>query len=243
MSEHLILRLDAPLVSFGSPLIDALGCVQAFPALSMLTGLLANALGYTHSEFARLGRLQQRIRYAARTDRAGLPMDDFQIVDMEQPWMNDDTAWTTRHRIVKRGSSTDKHIRERTYRADSVHTVALGLEVVDESPTIHDLVSALREPARPLFLGRKACLPAAPLFWGLVDAEGPYAALRKVPGLSGRRASASTRMPAWWFDDDASASEAGPSVAIPVTDERDWPNQFHVGRRTMRQGFIEGRPQ
>ena len=243
MSEHLILRLDAPLLSFGAPQIDAFGCVQAFPALSMLTGLLANALGYTHGEFDRLSRLQQRIRYAVRTDRAGLPMDDFQIVDMEQPWMNDDTAWTTRHRIVKRGSSTDKHIRARTFRADSVHPVALGLETAEESPTIHELGSALREPTRPLFLGRKTCLPAAPLFWGVVDAAGPYAALCRVPWLSGRRASASTRIPAWWFEDDASARDAGPSIAVPVTDERDWPNQFHVGRRTMRQGYIEGQQQ
>ena len=36
----LLLRLDAPLVSFGGPMVDHRGVVQRMPALSMITGLL-----------------------------------------------------------------------------------------------------------------------------------------------------------------------------------------------------------
>ena len=44
--EHLILRLEAPLMAFGGETIDNLGVVRRFPSASMLTGLLANALGW-----------------------------------------------------------------------------------------------------------------------------------------------------------------------------------------------------
>ena len=45
MVDALLLRLDAPLMSFGAPMVDSNGVIQEFPALSMLTGLLGNALG------------------------------------------------------------------------------------------------------------------------------------------------------------------------------------------------------
>ena len=42
MRNHLILTLEAPLMSFGGITIDHLGVTRDFPAASMLTGLLAN---------------------------------------------------------------------------------------------------------------------------------------------------------------------------------------------------------
>ncbi|WP_324669367.1 type I-E CRISPR-associated protein Cas5/CasD [Geochorda subterranea] len=41
----LVMRFDAPLVSFGSVLVDQHGFIDLFPGTSMLTGLVANALG------------------------------------------------------------------------------------------------------------------------------------------------------------------------------------------------------
>ena len=69
--DVLILRFDAPLMSFGAPIVDNQGEIQPYPALSMMTGLLGNALGFDHSEFDRLERLQERLRYASRQDRRG----------------------------------------------------------------------------------------------------------------------------------------------------------------------------
>ena len=46
MQRYLVLRLASPLIAFGGEAIDNLGVIRDFPALSMLTGLLANALGY-----------------------------------------------------------------------------------------------------------------------------------------------------------------------------------------------------
>ena len=69
--SHLLLRLEAPLMSFGTTAVDHRRPVQPWPPVSMLTGLLANALGWQRSDVAALDALQSRIRWAARIDRAG----------------------------------------------------------------------------------------------------------------------------------------------------------------------------
>ncbi|MEZ4471472.1 MAG: type I-E CRISPR-associated protein Cas5/CasD [bacterium] len=163
-----LLTLDAPLMSFGAPIIDNLGVVQAWPAASMLVGLLANALGYDRRDWAAHRRLQTRLRYAARRDVAGRPVQDYQTVDLGQPHMKAaDVGWTTWGRIEKRGgaaaNAVGTHIRKRDHHAGAVYTVALALDPADESPTLAEVAAALRRPARPLFLGRKPCLPAGPV--------------------------------------------------------------------------------
>jgi CRISPR-associated Cas5-like protein len=44
------MRLEAPLMAFGGETIDNYGVIRDFPALSMVTGLFANALGYRREE-------------------------------------------------------------------------------------------------------------------------------------------------------------------------------------------------
>lgn len=233
----LLLRLDAPLMSFGAPMVDQNGVVQLFPALSMLTGLLGNALGWDHRDSAKLDALQDRLRYATRADRRGEALVDYQTVDLGQPWMDPEKAgWTTRGKIATRGGASSKgtHIRFRYYRADSVHTVAITL-TNHEPPVIDDLAAALNEPARPLFLGRKTCLPAVPILMGVVQAESAMAALSATP----RDPRSDTgSLPVWWWDGEDATGCMGESRTFPVTDERDWANQIHVGRRLMREGIM-----
>ncbi len=237
--DVLILRLDAPIISFGAPIIDRHGKVQSYPALSMIAGMLGNALGYDHSDFYKLESLQTRLRYASRQDRAGQEIRDYQTVDLSQQFMLDQNAWTTQGWLDKRkGGSSSKgtHIRLRDYRADSIHTVALTFDPADEKPTIEDLEQAVQFPERPLFIGRKTCLPATPLFVKRMECESLTDALQKAP-LSDR-ADPRDRYPAWWPLDEG---ENQPKVDMgqPVTDRRDWKNQIHVGERWIAQGEIE----
>jgi CRISPR system Cascade subunit CasD len=234
----LVLRLDAPLVSFGSPAIDQNGVVQAFPALSMLAGLFANALGWEHRDVEHLETLQERLRYAARIDRRGEALVDYQTVDLGMDWMLPEKAgWTTRGRVAFRGgaSGAATHQRYRHYRADSIHTVAVTL-VGGEAPSSDDVADALREPARPLFIGRKCCLPAAPVLLDIVDGASLVGVLASIPRPS--RAD-SGRLPACWWDGDDAAAAGVDSRIVPVTDERDWRNRVHVGRRLMREGHVD----
>ena len=57
----LVLRFDAPLMAFGSVAVDQVGPVRDFPAASMLTGLIGNALGWRWSESTALQSIQGRI--------------------------------------------------------------------------------------------------------------------------------------------------------------------------------------
>jgi CRISPR system Cascade subunit CasD len=236
-------------MSFGSPMVDHLGVIQPFPALSMLTGILGNALGWDHRNFERLDRLQESIRYASRADQQGRRITDYQTVDLDRDHMRarslsreeaargmlPSVAWTTWGRpIVRAGdSAAGTHQRYRDYWADAIHTVALSVDG-NEHVTNEEVVSALKSPARPLFLGRKCCLPARPVL--LRTASGTLlSALARVPD-AGRASQLPLHWPAWWFEGEPAAPAR--SVAVPVTDERDWRNQVHVGRRTMRHGLL-----
>ena len=232
-----VLRLDAPVVSFGAPAIDQNGVVQAFPALSMLTGLIANALGWDHRDAGMLERLQERVRYAARIDRRGEALVDYQTVDLGAEWMLPEHAgWTTRGRVTRRTGASGEatHQRYRHYRMDSLHTVAFTLAEGD-GPSPDEVAEALRTPARPLFIGRKCCLPAAPMLVDVVDGTSLVDVLASLPRIT--RGDAGL-LPAYWGDgDDATAAVAGSRV-VAVTDERDWRNRVHVGRRLMREGHV-----
>lgn len=235
--DVLVLRLDAPLMSFGGVVVDNRGVCQAFPARSMLAGLLGNALGLDHRDAPPLSRLQERLVYAVRRDRRGVPLVDFQTVDLGQPYM--EAGWTTHGRVDARAgaSSGETHIRYRHYIADAIFTVALTLVPADEAPTVASLAEAVRAPERPLFLGRKACLPASPLVVSVLQSASIVDALKEIAPVAKRADDG--ELAAWWPDDlVADDALVRSSRRVAVTDERDWSNQVHVGRRFVREGTI-----
>ncbi len=240
--DILLLRFDAPLMSFGAPVVDKYGVIQPYPALSMLCGLIGNALGYRHRDSSRLQRLQQRLRYASRQDRRGTRLQDYQTVHLGQNFMLDERAWTTRGTLERRkggSASTGTHIRLRDYWADAAHTVALTLGPPDENPDMDALEAALRSPERPLFIGRKPCLPAAPMLLDRVEADDLLDALREAPLPDD--APRGEALPAWW-PCEPGKDEPG-LTRRPVTDARDWANQIHVGERWVAHGQITITPQ
>ncbi len=189
MPGHLILRLEAPLVAFGGTMIDARGPTLDLPIRSMVTGLLANALGWHRGERARHQSLQDRLVMGARLDRAGTELRDFQTALLYE----DESGWTTRGEPEGRSKSPSysrgksgrrelNHIRFRHYRADAFVTIALRLDPPDGDPTLSMIATALAEPVRPLFIGRKPCLPSRPvLAEPMIEAENVFEALRRAP--------------------------------------------------------------
>lgn len=177
----LLLRLESPLLAFGGVMVDNYGFTDDIPSASLLTGLLGNAVGYRRSDHQHLQTLQDRLEYAVRVDRSGQRLTDYQTADLGKG----DAGWTTRGQPEGRagdaGTYAGQHQRYRDYHADAAITVALTLSSVELSPTLAELAQALRHPARPLFIGRKPCLPTAPLLLGLMDAESLEVALCKAP--------------------------------------------------------------
>lgn len=244
MPRFLVLTLEAPLMAFGDEIVDAYGKVRDFPGASNLAGLFANALGWTRGQRAAHQRLQDRLLYAVRLDRAGRQLRDFQTAKLGA----NDRGWTTRGTFEGRagGAATyeSPHIRYRDLIADAALTVAVALTPAEEAPTLDDLAAALGAPARPLFLGRKPCLPARPLLaaedagWFL-EADDAFAAAAAAP----------------FCVDDPDEDADGPVLTGPerpdlpriferrfVADERYWHSGVHGGGRVFARGRMAWLP-
>lgn len=235
MIDVLLLRFDAPLMSFGGPMVDNRGPTDPFPGRSLVCGLLGNALGWEHADKAALTALQARLRVASRADRAGELLSDFQTVDLGQEHLSR-PMWTTRGRTEHRDggtAATATHIRYRRYWADRVQTLAVSLEPSDERPDVDVLVTALSFPARPLFLGRKPCLPSRPILLG----RGQYASLRDALASVPRAPRADEGpLPGWWPPEPGDSAD---TRLIDVSDARDWANQIHQGQGALRHGRVD----
>jgi CRISPR system Cascade subunit CasD len=244
-TEFLLLRLEAPLMAFGGPMVDYIGRTRSFPGQAQITGLLGNALGYRHQDSDALEALQRRLLFAAALIRPGEPLRDYHTVDLGQPHLAG-TGWTTRGAVEERGGASGEatHIRHRWYLADALVLVALTLAPDDLAPRLDDLAAALDRPARPLFIGRKPCLPTAPIRLGQVRAPDAMTALREAKVLlaqsfpagkiGGHRGEARIRVEV----DARLARDAmveQQEETDRLVDRRDWRNQMHTGQRAVRR--------
>lgn len=230
----LVLRFEAPLIAFGGVAIDQVGPVRDFPAASMLTGLIGNALGWHWSDRAAHQALQDRLVFAVRREDEGALLTDSQNARLNKA----DKGWTTRGVPEGRaGASYDApHRRSRDFHADLRVRVVLRLDPAGEAPTLDTLADALDRPARPLFLGRKPCLPAAPLLppadrrW--VEAADAHAALCRVP-------AAGQDLRALWPVGEGPDSGDGVDLVHELADLRNWRTGLHGGARRVVEGRID----
>lgn len=222
-------------MSFGSSCtVDNHIKTSPFPTLSMVTGLLANALGYDLRDFDRLEALQRDIRFAARRDYGGEAHTDYQIMHLGQEFLQDRYAWTTWGFLQRRGGAKEyhkePHQRWKDYLVNSCFTLALT------APNLAPLREALRSPSRPLYLGRKCCPPSHPILVGMV--EGASSLREAVISAPRRDFLATGSLPKiWWPEGDSTPS--GHARKIQVTDRRDWRNGIHVGLRHVFEEILD----
>lgn len=232
----LVLRLRAPLAAFGAEAVDARGPTADFPTLSAVTGLFANALGWERTEPDRLQALQDRMILASRRETE-FPLGrltEFQTAQLDAG----DEGWTTRGSAEGRSGDTDTyrspHIRRRDHHADARLMAVITLTRAAADPTLDDLAMALDRPARPLFIGRKHCLPAVRFYAGFIDAPCARAALEALPWdrlETDRKAPPSLR--ASW-----PATDGGGDHLIETAEARVWRAGLHGGARATRHGRL-----
>ncbi|WP_446831994.1 type I-E CRISPR-associated protein Cas5/CasD [Candidatus Foliamicus sp.] len=220
------------MASFGAEAIDAHGRTADFPTQSMLTGLLANALGWTRSMREEHQELQNRLVYGAlRLHEPTLGnFTDYQTARLQKA----DRAWTTRGHPAGRhggpGTYAGSHQRWRDYHSDVRVLGVLRLRHTEQPPTLDNLARALEHPARTLFVGRKNCLPTARIFNGWVeDAPNVQTALSMVAPNHG----ASFR--ALWPE---SESTERAYLRTSTTDQRNWLTGLHGGQRRVCEGLL-----
>jgi len=230
----MVLVFDAPLVAFGGETIDNLGVIREFPALSMITGLFANALGWDRSETDRHELLQDRLIVGSLVRQTGRRLRDFQTAQLD----GNDRGWTTRgvpeERAGGAGTYLSPHLRYRDFHADRITQVVVRLDPADEMPTLDDIAAALDRPQRPLFIGRKPCIPARRLFDRWVNAENVLDALRQMVDVD----EGSDGLQAQWPDGEGQLN--GDRLS-ELGDERRWRTGLHGGLRPVRTGLIHRR--
>lgn len=233
MRDFLILRFDAPLQAWGDVAMDPRRPTRPFPSRSALAGLLASALGWEHRDAERTTALQDALRYAVREERRPRVLRDYQTADLAAIGTQGWTRWG----VEKRGGSAKEgtQILEKFYLADGCLAAALTLEP-SAPATVDHLASALRRPARPLFLGRKGCPPAGPLLAGRRSAETACAALASAPLPEGADDPAGLRV---WYDPDEGPVPDHPSQVREVWDRRDFLSQRFTGSRRLVESTVD----
>lgn len=182
MPHTLLLRLVGPMQSWGVSSRFTVRETGREPSKSGVVGLLAAALGRPrHASIADLAAL----RMGVRVDREGkVAMDYHTALDVVK-------ADGKRPPYPKHAKFTV--VSRRYYLADAVFLV--GLEG-DDPALLRQLQAALRHPVWPLYLGRKAFVPACPVWLpdGLRENRALEEALQLYPLLTERPSGSRLRV-------------------------------------------------
>ncbi len=162
MSNTLFLRLEGPLQAWGERARWSVRDTSTEPTKSGVVGLLGCALGLTADE--DLADLSRGLRMGVRCDKEGVFMTDF-------------------HTIVGGVLSAEGKVKSdtvlsmRSYLCDASFLVVLE----GASELIDRLALAVQRPAWPFYLGRRACVPARPVYEGVGSYPNLMTALQEWP--------------------------------------------------------------
>lgn len=148
----LLLRLAAPLQSWGSSSKFEIRTTEKMPTKSGVVGMVAAALGLRRD--ADLSKLAA-LTFGVRADREGEDITDFHMAHAEK----------------------SSYVTYRHYLSDAVFLA--GLE--GEEGFLKELESALQNPRFPLFLGRRSCPPTLPIVIGIRNLPLETALRKEAP--------------------------------------------------------------
>lgn len=159
--KTLVLRLAGPMQSWGVHSRYTHRDTWEYPTFSGVVGLLSAALGRDRgSDCSDLTGLDMVVR----VDRPGRIITDFHTAEVDKGKTAE----------VDKGKTA---LSTRDYISDARFTVAL----TGAGAVVDMLAGALRRPVFQLALGRRSCVPAEPVFLGVVDTGDTDAALSEFP--------------------------------------------------------------
>lgn len=161
MPNTLFLRLEGPLQSWGERARWSLRDTAPEPTKSGVVGLLGCALGWEHDQDLR--RIAEAVRIGVRCDRPGVVLRDYHTVS---------GGVMSAQGKVKINATTrtpETVVSNRMYLCDASFLVA----VQSSADWVERLEQAVQTPVWPVYLGRKSCPPARPVY----EAVGNYASL------------------------------------------------------------------
>lgn len=230
MARSLLLRLEAPLQSWGSQGRFGVRETESEPTKSGVVGLLGAALGMRRDDTAMIAELAS-LEMTVRVDREGVVLRDYHTAGGGKFRGAEYGIWQPKEGSPG-GQLGDTALTERLYLSDASFLVALG----GDDKVIDDLAGALEAPRWPLFLGRKSCPPARPLLAGTSNLA-PRAALGAHPFPG--RLLAPRREPPERLRVVAETASGDPRQDLPISFEL-----FHRrhGRRFVELAWIPRPP-
>ena len=154
-SKYLLLRMEAPLQSWGVSSKYDYRSTEKFPTKSGVVGLLGAAGGVQRGDVKRIAELAS-FKMMAVSCRNGGQLQDYHTVQSIQA------------------------VTERCYLMDSDFVVILE----GDGKLVDDCVLALKNPVYAPYLGRKCCRPSAPILMGHYDTWPEVLACLKEKGLT-----------------------------------------------------------
>ncbi|MFJ9845817.1 type I-E CRISPR-associated protein Cas5/CasD [Kitasatospora sp. NPDC101155] len=225
-ARGLLLRLAAPLQSWGEISEFNERDTAPFPTRSGVIGLLAAALGRKRGDdISDLTALSLTVR----ADRPGTILRDLHTVGGGLPASR--TVTTAEGK--KRSGATATLLSHRYYLTDAAFTAV----ITAESGLLDEWAQALQNPYWPPYLGRRSCPPEGPLLLGLVD--DPLHHLVNLP-IARRTPTDDTTVDLVFHGDQPldrlgehpqPGESSGHTPAGEVTDD---PLTFHPRRRAYR---------
>lgn len=171
----LLLVFDAPFQSWGVGAKGTVRTTQDEPSFSGVVGLICNAMGLDRGVPPQ-GVLD--LRMGVRIERHGVLTRDYYTagtttgIAVRTESRDDEGRRVFRDKVDKNGVVGAKY-----YLSGAHFTVALA----GDAEVIEEVAQALRQPARPLYLGRRSCPVASPPVLRIVPGGDVEQALRSQP--------------------------------------------------------------
>lgn len=174
MRQHLILKLQGPLQSWGKHSFEGLRPSEAFPGRSALLGLLGACLGIDRDDRTNQKALASSVAFAVRVDQREY-----------QPQKMTDYHTVKDARIDYQGLKSHETIQTwREYWQDTVYTVAIW-NLPGATISLEQLKCAVQKPVFTPVLGRRSCPITRPLFEAMHEANTALAALAHIAPVNG----------------------------------------------------------
>lgn len=222
----LLLRLAAPMQSWGVDSKFEFRQTRREPSKSGVIGMLAAALGCMRNE---LPEALLKLRMSVRVDQEGQLLEDFHTVhgifadEIGRIGLKEDgTPSPARNRDF---------ITRRQYLCDAVFLVALEC---DDASYLQKLAEAVCSPVYPLFLGRRSCPPTLPIVLE-VSTQDALSMLTTYPSQASESYKHKHSVNSLRLIMDAQ----GEDMARPS--KRDMPVSFHFNKRTYAMRSVSSR--
>jgi len=218
MRQFLLFQLYGPMASWGDVAVGEQRPSASHPSKSAILGLLAAAKGIRRDEESLHHEMAAGYGFGVRVDAPGELQRDYHTSQVP-PAKGKVTFFTRRDEL--RNVELNTILSSRDYRVDGRYTVAVWVQD-DVAPfTLKVLADALQMPRLALYLGRKSCPVAVPLWPKVLEADdlkSAFAAIEFPEDEMLSNIKSSTQISYYWEALNSGAAGMSASMVYPRRD-------------------------